>query len=493
LNPDDALGVGIVYIPGIEPLLQHGTELVGVLEIEPQTIWFETLAIDEPYRPDSGALERLKMLPQAKIVHGVGFPVGGSRPPDPRHFSPLLTMIRELDAHWASEHLSFNRATGPDGEFKTGFLLPPRQTPQGVEAAAASICQVSARLPVPFAVETGVNYLRPRNDELPDGTFVANVATAADCGILLDLHNVWTNERNGRQSVDAFLAQLPLERVWEVHLAGGSEFRGYWLDSHSGEIPEALHALAARVIPRLSNLRALIFELAATDLTLLGLEGVRAQIETLRDLWELRGGGATAVAQERDRRVVVVSAPPAADSVTPGVWEDVLGALVAGKTTDGPLAGELTADPGVDLIRTLVCEFRAGMIVQALQLTSRLLMLSLGEARFRSLLNDFWRSSPPELFISTEGEAFATYLETCAVDVPYLPEVLAFERAVIHALIHGEGRVVPFPYDPIPLLRALAEGRLPGPVREGRYEIEVTAENGAGLTVEGVLFGSASG
>lgn len=50
-----------------------------------------------------------------------------------------------------------------------------------------------------------------------------------------------------------------------------------------------------------------------------------------------------------------------------------------------------------------------------------------------------------------------------------------------------------FPYDPLPVLRALSEGRLPGPVTEGRYEIEVAAENDASLTVEGVLFGSESG
>jgi uncharacterized protein len=53
-------------------------------------------------------------------------------------------------------------------------------------------------LGVPLAVETGVNYLRPRRDELPDGEFMAALAEDADCGILLDLHNVYCNERNGR-------------------------------------------------------------------------------------------------------------------------------------------------------------------------------------------------------------------------------------------------------------------------------------------------------
>jgi uncharacterized protein len=471
-------------------LLQREAGLVSVLEVEPQTIWLKTGSRDDPYRPDTGALERLKALPQAKIVHGVGFPVGGSRPPDPRHLSPLLTVIRELGGEWASEHLSFNRAEGPDGEFKTGFLLPPRQTAGGVEAAANSIRQVATRVPVPFAVETGVNYLRPRADEVPDGAFVTAVATAADCGILLDLHNVWTNERNGRQPVEEFLAQIPLDRIWEVHLAGGSEFQGYWLDSHSGGIPDELLALATRVIPQLPNLRALIFEMAHTDLAVMGLEGVREQLVKLSDLWESRGTEATA---DRKPQGQIVSNTGVMDAAAPTVWEDMLGALVVGQAGDHPLAEELADDPGVGLIHKLVCEFRAGMVVEALQLTSRLLLLSRGEAGFRALLSDFWRSSPPELFKSSEAEAFASYLEAMEIDVPCLREVLAFERTVVHALVHGEGGVVRFPYDPVPVLRALAEGRLPGPVTKGVYEIEVTADNSAKLTVEGVLFGSASG
>ena len=77
------------------------------------------------------------------------------------------------------------------------------------------------------------DYLRPRPGELGDGEFFAAVAEQADCGILLDLHNLWCNERDGRQPVRDVLAELRLERVWEVHLAGGEELVGYLLDAHS--------------------------------------------------------------------------------------------------------------------------------------------------------------------------------------------------------------------------------------------------------------------
>jgi hypothetical protein len=187
----------------------------------------------------------------------------------------------------------------------------------------------------------------------------------------------------------------------------------------------------------------------------------------------------------------------APDPISPAMWEDVLGGLVVGRSDGSSFADELAGDPGVDLIHTLVCEFRAGMVVEVLLLTSRLLLVELGDTGFRALLGEFWRTSPPQVFKAREGEAFAAWLAdrlaARELDIRCLPEVLAFERAVIHALVHGEGRVVPFPYDPLPVLRALAAGRRPTEVAAGRYEVEVTAENGAQLSVAGVLFGSASG
>ena len=102
-----ALGVGIVYAPGLEPLLEEGLDVVPVLEVEPQTLWQELPGAAQSYRVDRETLDRLAALPQAKLVHGVGFPVGGSRAPDERSLPPLLETIEVLEAPWASEHLGF--------------------------------------------------------------------------------------------------------------------------------------------------------------------------------------------------------------------------------------------------------------------------------------------------------------------------------------------------------------------------------------------------
>jgi hypothetical protein len=138
---------------------------------------------------------------------------------------------------------------------------------------------------------------------------------------------------------------------------------------------------------------------------------------------------------------------------------------------------ELASDPGVALINHLACEFRASMIVSVLRLTSRLLMLALGSDIFRSFLEEFWSKTPPQLFASSEAQAFATYLEALDLKVPQLKKVLEFERAVMATLMDDAPRVVTFDFDPLPLLRGLAEGRLTTETgRLGRFEIEVTGE-----------------
>ncbi len=283
-------GVGLTFSSGVDPLLHEDASLVDVVEVEPETLWIPSLPGGVPYRVDEASLQRLVECPQPKLTHAVAFPVGGSRPPDAEHIPPLLHTLTALQPGWTSAHLAFNQVgiSGTSG-YSTSFLLPPLQTPAGVRAAVESIRSVSSLLPFPFAVETGVNYLKPRGGEMDDGAFLAEVTTAADCGILLDLHNLWANARNGRQSVEAFLDQIPLERVWEIHLAGGFEHRNYWVDSHSGAIPPEVRELCQKVLPRLPNLGALIFEIFPSYVPLAGLDRVREQLRWMHQTWNEAG------------------------------------------------------------------------------------------------------------------------------------------------------------------------------------------------------------
>ncbi len=470
-----ALGVGITYSRAIEPLLERRPELFGVLEIEPQTMWLKVPDAEQPFRSDEHVLEHLLSLPGRKLVHSVGTPVGGTVRPDPAQLALLVETIAHLKAPWASDHLSFNQTP----EFATGFFLPPRQTAAGVATVVRSISDLQQGLPVPIAVETGVNYLRPRADEIPDGEFVARVVEGADCGLLLDLHNIFANGLNGRQPVDEYLEQLPLERVWEVHLAGGMELDGFWLDAHSGAIPDPLYRVCEEVIPRLPNLGAIVFEIFPSFVPEVGLELVEEQLERLHALWALRREIPSADVKRRPFPVIVDKA----GSASPDVWERALGSLVTGRHAEGAHVEELSGDPGVRVVESLIHEFRASMIVGVLRLTSRFIMLALGPQAFRTILADYWTKVSPQMYGSLEARAFAEYLEGLELQLPYLAKLLEFERAVAATLEDDRVRIVHFDFEPIPLLRALAESRLPdAPAEPGNFEIELTPDGPVGVS-----------
>jgi hypothetical protein len=114
------------------------------------------------------------------------------------------------------------------------------------------------------------------------------------------------------------------------------------------------------------------------------------------------------------------------------------------------------------------------MLASTVKLTIRLLLLSLGETSLRSLFNRFWRSSPPQLFASTEAEAFGQFVRRQKLEIAYLDDVLRFELATVAALIDKKAQVVPFGHDPVVVLRALGEGRIPASPSAGTFEIELS-------------------
>jgi uncharacterized protein (UPF0276 family) len=453
------LGVGLTFVKELLPLLRDGSEAVSVVEVEPQTLWqLSRDGGEDKYIPNYDLYEALLDLPQPKLLHSIGLPVGSSRPLEPAQIKLLRSLAGLLHPAWASEHLSFNAMDDAGRWSSVGFLLPPLQCPETVAVAAAKIRALGESLRLPVAFETGVNYLQPQVSELHDGDFFAAVARAADCGILVDLHNLWANDLNGRAPARDVLARLPLDRVWELHLAGGMPLGGRWLDAHSGAIPEPVLELAAEYIPWMPNLGALVFEIMGEHVGKLGLEGVARQVKAMREVWDLR-------AVTREIRVHTPAkgemvAEPRSVAVA-SAWENALGGLVLGREPLGEAASCLQSDPGIRLFQQLVGEARTGFVAEGLRHTTSLLLCTLGLARVRELLAEFAGSRPPELFVSAEADAFARFLRDKALQVPYLEEVLGFEHALVRATLFGESSTVHFIHEPTALLESLEQGQVP--------------------------------
>jgi hypothetical protein len=202
--------------------------------------------------------------------------------------------------------------------------------------------------------------------------------------------------------------------------------------------------------------------------------------ERLRQLWELRRLGA-GTSGRREAGHQLSSVPVA----TVAEWEAALGTLVIGRAPATALAEELAVDPGTSLIRDLIHEFRASMVVSVYRLSCRLMMLALTPDVFRTILEDFWAHEPPHQYAASEAEAFVAYLRAKNLQLPKLAKVLEFEKAAMDTLVDGQTRVVRFSADPFPPLSSLAEGRLPDVIpQEGEYEIELKADGP--ITVTGM-------
>ncbi len=418
-----SLGVGVVWWPELDALCRPGEGLVHVIEAEPETFWIPRGG------PDAGFTSRLPQalghLSAPKLLHGVGAPFGGASAQSDAHLATLSGDIEAVRPAWISDHLCFNRFTragagGSDQSVSAGFLLPPAQCRAGVTQAAEHIKTRRAATGVPVAFENLVSYLPPLPGEMPDGDFVAAVAEAADCGILLDLHNLLCNERNGRQSVAEFCRSIPLDRVWEIHLAGGQEQRGFWLDSHSGLVEPELMRIVTELVPRLPALGAIIFEIVPDFIAATGVAAIGTLLGQLNDIWAARPqAGPPDTGRPRAAGI-----DAAASTISPAIWENAIGATVTG--LDGPELPPLFADwadsaeAPLQLYKYLAQEGRACSLVFTAPLTIRSLLSALGEAETRQLLARFWHGAAPGYTSAEEGRTFLNYLADADIPVPGL-------------------------------------------------------------------------
>jgi uncharacterized protein (UPF0276 family) len=430
-------GVGIVWWPELEPLCRPGEGLVHVTEFEPEAFWMTRAD------PSGGFISRLPEavghLAGPKLFHCVGAPFGGAVAQPAPHLEALLTDIAKLAPAWISDHLSFNRyfrgdASTGEQPVLTGFFLPPAQCRAGVLLAAKHIQDRRSATGVPVAFENSVSYLPPRPGEMPDADFVAEVAEAADCGILLDLHNVLCNARNGRQSVEEFCASIPLDRVWEIHLAGGMSERGFWLDAHSGLVEPALMEVVADLIPRLPALGAIIFEIMPDFIPAAGLSAIGEVLGRLNDLW----GSRPSVTHPIHRGPWHVPTPEAAEPVTPDVWERALGDAVTGLDGNAPAPAldnwMRSAAEALELYRYLSREGRASFLVDTAPRTIRSLLIALGEADTRNLLARFWSRTAPAFTTADEAHGFLDFVSRADLRMPGLIADIDSDRAGLRQL-----------------------------------------------------------
>lgn len=467
------LGVGMTFAPALRPFLERHPAALDVLVLEPQTMWLTEDPFSGPFFEYRPAIEGFAALPGHKLVHSVGIPLGGTRPPDRNQCTLLAETVCRLGSPWVSEHLS----VGGTPHRAAGFLLPPLQTDGGARVASENIQAFREMVGCPVAVETGVTYLSRKSFEMDDGLFLKRVVESADCGILLDLHNLYCNHKNGRINLDEYLATIPLDRVWEVHVAGGTLQDGFWLDSHSGPMPDELFSIARELLPHLPQLGAINFEMYDTFLERAEISLLEETVIKLRDLWAASSPKTSATGSfcilERDRRSWIESAlevDATSCEPTPHDWEHLMTEAVWRAQPAVHPYDEDFAPLG--LYAWLARSFRSSMLVRLLPRAFRYLLLRDGYS-VESLLNDYFATIPPQLYSPLEATAFSRFVDAWEGADELLRALLNYDLAFVDSVRDAAPRTVVFPGDPRPVFEALVEGRLPKMPEPPIWEFEI--------------------
>ncbi|PXX61015.1 hypothetical protein DFR70_109206 [Nocardia tenerifensis] len=240
-----ALGVGLGYRREIDAAIMANHERIDCLEIITENF------LDTPV---GGPLEQLRDQ-FALVPHGIELSIGTEGPLDDGYLDGLALLVARVDAPWCSDHLSFTRAGG----LSIGQLTPLMRTRELADDIAGKARRVQERVGTPFLLEN-ITYHLDFPAELSEAEFITRVVERAGCGLLLDLTNVFVNATNHGYDAIEFVNSIPLERVVQMHLAGGYWSGGTLLDSHSAPVPAEVWELLDYVAGRTPALRCVILE-----------------------------------------------------------------------------------------------------------------------------------------------------------------------------------------------------------------------------------------
>ncbi|MBU9158485.1 DUF692 domain-containing protein [Burkholderia gladioli] len=195
----------------------------------------------------------------ALSVHGVCMSIGGPAPLDAAHLARFGEVLRRYQPALVSEHLAWS---SHGGAFFND-LLPLPYTKATLERVCDHLDQVQNAIGRAILLENPSTYVAFAQSSFSETEFIREVARRSGCGLLLDLNNVFVSATNHGGSAEAYLAEFPIERVGEIHLAGHTEQRddegeALLIDSHDRPIADALWQLYADLIARTGPIPTLI-------------------------------------------------------------------------------------------------------------------------------------------------------------------------------------------------------------------------------------------
>ena len=209
------------------------------------------------------------------VVHGLELSIGTVEPLRLDYLAKMRDLADVTFSHWVSDHLCMtgvrDRAIGN---------LTPLPLSREMAFFVAKKCREAARFfSVPFLLENISVLFRPGPNEMSEQDYIAQILKASDAFLLLDLTNVFNNATNENFDACEYLDSMPLDRVVQIHLAGGITSNSVLLDTHNASVPAEVFELLRYTAPRMPALRAVMIE---RDQDFPPFESLIAELDTTR-------------------------------------------------------------------------------------------------------------------------------------------------------------------------------------------------------------------
>ena len=249
----------------LEPRLGHPNLGLGVglrtvhfrhiLDQQPQVDWFEI--ISENFM-DSGGRPRYVLEQIAEryeiVMHGVSMSIGSTDPLDFDYLGKLKRLARHVNARWISDHLCWTGVAGRN----THDLLPVPLNEQTLRHVCERIRVVQDFLERPLVLENPSSYITFAASTMPEWEFLGRMAADTDCGLLLDVNNVYVSSVNHDFDPHEYVDKVPHQRVVQCHLAGHTNCHTHLIDTHDGEVIDPVWELYRQAHQRTGGMSTLL-------------------------------------------------------------------------------------------------------------------------------------------------------------------------------------------------------------------------------------------
>src|SRR4029077_821241 len=188
------------------------------------------------------------------VLHGVSLSLGSTARLTASSRRALRALVDRVAPAWVSDHLCW----GSVGGRYAHDLLPLPYTQEALEHVVRRVETVQDRLGRQILIENVSSYLAFAHSAMPEWEFLAAVAEGADCGILLDVNNVYVSAVNHGFGAERYVRALPIDRIGQIHLAGHSQQGTHLLDTHDGHVAPAVWDLYRLAVRRCGQVATLI-------------------------------------------------------------------------------------------------------------------------------------------------------------------------------------------------------------------------------------------